>query len=181
MWKLGRTVRAGLVVGAVMAVTAAPVLAASSVQGSLSGFEDAIPTSCGSGCQQAYFAGYFSATPNSDSGFFSATVDHDGLPTASGVTARIVGGTFTLDMLSGKVVSGRGITGSISYGSPSLSFFGCTQTYGISIAPLPVGGTANFTTASASASLTHYGTGESEGSCTGIFFATISGTLTLSR
>ncbi|MHB1638933.1 MAG: hypothetical protein ACYCUD_03710 [Candidatus Dormibacteria bacterium] len=186
MGKLGRTIQVGLLVGAALALSMAPVLAqVQSVSGSLSGFEDAVPlstcsvsTSTGSpSCQTASFAGYFSATKYRDSGFWNATVEHEGLPLSSGTTTPIVGGAFTLDMLSGQVVKGSLGTGTIAYGSPSGSWFGCTQTFTVedSLAATSV----NFSGGQFKAYLTHYGTSESGGSCTGIYFATISGELTL--
>jgi hypothetical protein len=187
MWKLGRTIQVGLMVGAALAVTMAPVLAAMTVSGSLSGFEDAVPLSTCSvstgsiSCQTASFAGYFSATKYRDSGFWNATVEHEGLPLSSGKTTLIVGGAFTLDMLSGQVVTGRGMTGKITYGAASESWFGCTQTYAISIAFSTVSGTS--AVAVSDATLTHYGTSITgtggSSNCNGIYFATVTGGLTL--
>lgn len=187
MWKLGRTIRLGLVIGAALGLSAAPVLAMRTTtvaRGSISGFEDAIPTPCGTGCQQAYFAGYFSANPSRYSGPWSATVDHIGLPDEDSDSddlafTPVVGGTFVLYTGSG-VLSGPGMSGTISYGKPGSSIFGCTQTYTVT-ASIQFSGSGAVRTGSATASLTHYGTGEADGSCTGVYFATITGQLTLSR
>lgn len=185
---LGRTTRLMLIVAAALAVTAAPVLAANNVRGSLSGFEDALPAStcttntAGTPCQTAYFAGYFSAKDSSDSGFWSATVEHEGLPTQTSGSTDIVGGSFALYMVSGTVVSGSGMTGSISYdGKPTMSLFGCTQTYKVDASLTLSNKVLGLASGTADAYLTHYGTGESGGSCTGVYFATISGFLTLTN
>ncbi len=189
MGKLGRTIQVGLLVGAALALTMAPVLAAT-VSGSLSGFEDAVPTCTGSGSTlscTASFAGYFSASKYRDSGFWNATVEHGPLPETSGntgSTGTITGGLFALDMLSGKVVTGSGMTGTITYDAPSYSWFGCTQTYALTIGFGSVSGTSAFSTASVSdATLTHYGTSitttDGHSSCNGIYFATVTGILTL--
>lgn len=187
MWKLGRTIRVGLVIAGALALSAAPVLATHTTtvaRGSLSGLEDAIPTSCGTGCQQAYFAGYFSANPSRYSGPWSATVDHLGLPDEDSdsddvASTQVVGGTFVLYTGSG-VLSGTGMSGSINYGKPGSSIFGCTQTYTVR-ASIQFSGSGAVRTGSATAYLTHYGTGEADGSCTGVYFATLTGQLTLSR
>lgn len=173
MLKLRRLAGMGLMLGAALAVTAAPVLAGNStpVTGTLSGTEYSVAAGCSpySPCT-ASLAGYFSATKGY-SGFWNVGVSYTLASEAWTTTTP-----FTLSTSRGKFTA-TVMDGTITAGTPQSSFGFCAQPYTLSASGAEVTQTSpNWSNVDFQGVLTDYGIESAGGSCN-VFFATVGGTL----
>lgn len=176
MLGLPRVAGVAIMLGAALAVTAAPVLAQTQtyVSGSLSGVEYSVEQGCspGSTCT-ASLAGYFTTSSKGYSGLWNVGVKYT-LPTSTSTdwytttpfmlsTSR---GTFTATVSGGTIMADT---------MQPLSFGFCAQPYNLSGTVTPT--SSNWSdVAFTSVVLTDYGI-YSGGTCTDIFFATVGGSL----